>query len=269
MLKVNTVLQTSNYKMFKHKKGNRDIEGNAKLEAELRKHGMLVPAIVNDNYEIIDGQHRITLAEEIKIPVLFIILPGAGEQEMLSINNTARQWSPVDFVNLYKKQGVEVYKTFSALMSKYDVLIGVLASLAWNSTDGSRPMSRLKSGELRFVNYDFLVKFLDFHKEIMDKTALTNGAAITRSLYQLFRLKKFDEDRLFDKAGLIAERLKGIGAQGMMTKVIIESYNQRLRADSEREIKFHLNGRGDVEFFEKPKLDIANCEGTSRSIYRL
>lgn len=253
---ANKVLETTNYDVFKYKRDNRKIKENQKLKEEIKSLGILVPILVNEKYEVIDGQHRLEIARKLKKKVPFIVIKGAGKKEIISINTTSRQWNIEDFINSYAEEGIEEYKRMQVLIRDYNVLVSTLCGLAFNSTDTNGPLVKVRSGLLKFVNYDFLVSFLDFYQELIDKTVLVNNSSLPKSLYTLYRLKKFEPNRIFDKSGLIADKLRGITAQGVTTQVVLDCYNMRLRSGSDSEIKYHKNARGNVEFFEELKDEI-------------
>lgn len=256
----NQVHETMDYDAFRFKRDNRKIKENQKLKEEIRAFGILVPIIVNEKYEIIDGQNRFDNARKLKMPIPFIVVPGAGKKEMISINTTSKQWTIHDFINSYADEGIEEYETMQSLLKKYEVNVSTLCALAFNTTDTARPVTKVREGRLKFVNLKFLVSFLDFYQELIENTALENNASLPKSLYILYRLKKFEPNRIFDKSGLIAERLRGIAQLGMTTQVILDCYNMRLKTGSASEIRFHKGSNGNTVFYEDVKSELIGCE---------
>lgn len=251
---VNQVYETTDYEIFTYKRDNRQVKENLKLKEEIRAVGILIPVLVNEKYEVIDGQHRVEIARNLKKKVPFIVMIGAGKKEIISINTTSKQWALGDFISSYAEEGIEEYEKMKKLLDDYDVPVGTLCSLAFNSTDSTRPTNKIRAGQLKFTNYEFLVSFLEFYQELVDKTVLENNSSLPKSLYTLYRLKKFEPNRILDKSGLIAEKLRGVTQQGMTTQIILECYNQRLRSDNE--IRYHKNAKGNIEFFEEAKKEI-------------
>lgn len=253
---INQVYETEEYDMFSYRIDNRDVSENIKLREEIKACGILVPIIVNEKYEVIDGQHRVELAKSLKKPIPFVVIKGAGKKEIISINTTSKQWLLSDFINSYAHEGIEEYETMSKLLNDYDVSAGALCCLAFNTTDTGATLRKVREGQLEFVNLPFLVSFLDFYQELIDNTTLENNSSLPKSLYTIYRLKNFDQSRIFDKSGLIAERLKGVTKQGMTTQIILECYNMRLRVGSGTEIKYHKNAKGNIQFYEDLKDEI-------------
>ena len=103
-MKANTLLTTNNYSMFKLTDYNRnvDLQHVQQLVNELKAgHKFLQPIVVNEKLEIIDGQHRLKAMEELKRPVEYIVRPGTGKADVISMNNTQKSWNPVAWIQSY------------------------------------------------------------------------------------------------------------------------------------------------------------------------
>jgi hypothetical protein len=226
---VGQVYETKDYQVFKLRRDNRDIKDNLNLKEELKAHGIIQPILVNEKYEVIDGQNRLDIAIKLGLPVPYIVKPGAGKTEIKSVNTTSNRWDINDYINTYAKDGVEEYEKMKRLLASYNITPGVMCSLAFNTTDSQRPYNKVRDGRLQFYNYDFLVDYLEFYKDLIENTTLKNLGGLAKSLYILFRLKKFNPERIFDKSGRIAKSLQGVTEQGTITIELLRIYNERLR----------------------------------------
>lgn len=70
---IGTIFSTSDYTLFKKLKGNRRVKKNKNLPRELEEMGQTSPIVVNSNFEVIDGQHRLEILKSRGKPVSFII----------------------------------------------------------------------------------------------------------------------------------------------------------------------------------------------------
>ena len=82
---TNVVFETANHQLFSEKlKGNRPITEKVKkrIKNSIKRHGQIAPIIVNENGEILDGQHRLSAIIDLSkekgeaIPVRVVCQPG-------------------------------------------------------------------------------------------------------------------------------------------------------------------------------------------------
>ena len=127
---------TSNYDLFKHLEGNRDVKNprKNKIVNSIKERGYLNnPIIVNENMEIIDGQGRLEALKELNLPVRYVFAEGAGIEDCILLNVNKANWSTADYVNCYSDIGDENYKNFKLLKAQfpklsYEELFGVVAN---------------------------------------------------------------------------------------------------------------------------------------------
>ena len=122
VLKAYDVYTTRDYSIFKRLVGNRDIPESriSKIVDSIQKIGWVHnPIIVNEKMEVIDGQGRLTALQRLKMPVEYIIAPGAGNKECIYMNMNMVNWKLPDFIKSYAEQGNENYQRLLSLMEKY------------------------------------------------------------------------------------------------------------------------------------------------------
>lgn len=120
--KAYDVYTTRDYNIFKRLIGNRDIPESriSKIVDSIQKIGWVHnPIIVNEKMEVIDGQGRLTALQRLKMPVEYIIAPGAGNKECIYMNMNMVNWKLPDFIKSYAEQGNENYQRLLSLMEKY------------------------------------------------------------------------------------------------------------------------------------------------------
>jgi hypothetical protein len=118
------IYYTTEYGMFKFLKGNRDInEAKVSKIKDAIRDGIDIlkyaPIIVNENMEIIDGQHRFAVSRELKSNVYYVIHREADLTIVPSINSNSTKWRTVDFLNSYLDLKKEEYITLSEFMQEY------------------------------------------------------------------------------------------------------------------------------------------------------
>lgn len=114
------VLVTKDYSLFKYVHGNRDIiDSNVNaITHQIKLRGQQVPILVNENHEIIDGQHRLEACKRLERPVSYIIRKGANIHDVISANIVGKKWSTDDYINRYAMEGNENYLKLQAFFAK-------------------------------------------------------------------------------------------------------------------------------------------------------
>ena len=80
---ITKVLYEKNYTKFTLLDDNRDIN-DVHVEAlakSMKKSGQLMPIIVNENLEVLDGQHRLKACELLGLPVAYVVNIGGNSRQ--------------------------------------------------------------------------------------------------------------------------------------------------------------------------------------------
>jgi len=138
--KVEGLRVTTDYKKFKFLDGNRKIDPAhiKKLEAKMKENKLFNVIIVNEKFEIIEGQHRFIVCQNNNLPINYIVVNGYGINEVQTYNTNIKVWRSNDFANCYCKLGNENYKKHLDFRKKYgfshSVTITILVGFQWGRT---------------------------------------------------------------------------------------------------------------------------------------
>ena len=106
--------ETKRYDLFGYIHNNRKIRFDNKFEMLCEQiqatNGNTVPIIVDTNYLVIDGQHRLEACKKLNLPIAYRMVSADSERLMITLNRTQRPWSTDDFINKYVKQGNHQYE---------------------------------------------------------------------------------------------------------------------------------------------------------------
>ena len=69
--------------------------------------------IVNENYEIIDGQHRFDVIKELGLPLNYVICGGYGLNEVHILNQNSKTWNVDDYLDGYCLLGYTDYLKYA------------------------------------------------------------------------------------------------------------------------------------------------------------
>ena len=198
------VYTTRDYSIFKRLTGNRDIPEDriSKIVASIQEIGWVHnPIVVNEEMEVIDGQGRLTALQRLKMPVEYIIAPGASTKECVFMNMNMINWKLTDFVKSYAEQGNENYQRLLALMEKYaGGNLNIISTAVYRVSKSKH--KDIKAGTLQLTEdqYRDAIPRLEFIKPLLEKLDEKKlpGSLITliQTLIYYFDYEEVDKERL-------------------------------------------------------------------------
>jgi hypothetical protein len=235
-----TIYSTTNYNKFKKLSGNRPLlEGHINTLAKaLEEENFLERDYirVNEDYQIIDGQHRIEAAKKARVPVYFIVQKGATLHDAINDNKGRRNWAIIDYINSYAELGNKDYiklRDFCFNMkSLYGIQYFVSIELASNAdSGGGKKMKSLKDGTLTVSTK----RIKDSEKIILDLMQIRDEYSIENALHKYFArgfetvcsAEGFKSSVLFKKLGRQRKKLEGCASTAQVVEALLEIYNNR------------------------------------------
>lgn len=105
------IIQTKQYNRFNFFDTNRPIKEShvKKLMLSIQQHGLLEEITVNENYDIIDGQHRYMALKKLDMPIYAKIKTGATIDSVLPSNLMRMGWTTENFLHHYAAKGYTDY----------------------------------------------------------------------------------------------------------------------------------------------------------------
>lgn len=157
--KMPIIKKTTDYKMFKLIRGNREISKYrvAALKKSIQKNNLLhlVPIVVNGNGEIIDGQTRWSAAQQLECPVYYLSAGDITTDDMIALNAYQRAWNAMDYLNFYLKLGKPEYKKLKNFAEKHHVSVPLaICCLSMQFTYSTQLREDFKSGNYASSNPD-------------------------------------------------------------------------------------------------------------------
>ena len=104
------IMVTENYDMFKKIGGNRKINkaNYSKIVKSMKEEQLIIPIVVNEKYEIIDGQHRFTACKDLGKPVYFYMVRGYGLEQVKRANIASSNWKKENYLDMFIAEKNEV-----------------------------------------------------------------------------------------------------------------------------------------------------------------
>jgi hypothetical protein len=228
--KVNEVLATTNYALFNDNESNRDVNEQhlRQLVKSMEQECLQIPIIVNENYEVIDGQHRLLACAELGIPVFFIIVAGYGLAQIQRANNTVRKWKLDDYIPGYVEAGKADYITFQEFQEEYK--LGTPNSMCLLSNGLSYGNGRAKdfaSGQFTVHN---LAQARMFAEQVIDFQNHYKGwkrEKFVLSLLHVFRNPNYNHEDMLRKLNIKAGTLRDTTRVDLYLEQLDEIYNYK------------------------------------------
>jgi hypothetical protein len=229
---VAEIKKTNDYSMFKTLEGNRNLNKVhlERLKKSMEVQYLLCPIIVNNKYEIIDGQHRYQAAKDLKLPVYYFVVKNYGLPEVQRFNSNQKNFGYDDFLQGYCDLGYDDYIILHEFKSKYN--------LDWNSSfllltgrSGSHVGDEFKNGNFKIKDLkkaDLLASRLtDFGKYY--KGFLRRS--FVQAFYQMVNTKNYDHLQMLNKLRYMAEEMRDCTNKDAYISMLERIYNYRTRGE--------------------------------------
>lgn len=152
------ILKTTDYSVFKGVIGNRGIHEPhlRRLRSSMERRNMLPanPIIVNERMEVADGQHRLTAAKELGLPIYYTIVENAGLEEIQMLNANNRAWTTYDYLESYIAMGKKEYITLKQFADEYRISIPIAMKLLTNFKHNQELLRDYRDGKFEVEDYD-------------------------------------------------------------------------------------------------------------------
>lgn len=202
---------TTNYSQFSFLQGNRNIDKTnlVKILGSFRKEFLINPILVNEKFEIIDGQHRFTAAKQLSLPIYYYSVPNYKLKEVQSINSVGKVWKLKDFLDSYVNQGNLDYLKIMSFTKQFPKIKfkSVLALLSFRITGQKQitqegihmKSSEFQNGIFEIVNYDKSVDFANKISSIEQYFEKCFDCRFIAAILPILNLEGYDHDLMLHK----------------------------------------------------------------------
>lgn len=194
--KYGNIMVTNDYDEFKIINGNRNVDESKvrKLMVSMEEKQLVIPVLVNENYEIIDGQHRFTACSRLGLPIYYIVVEGYGIEEVKKANLIATTWDLEAFLNLYCSNEKEDYLLFNTFIDEYKLsifsLLGICHQLSGTSL--KKLQSDFKTGEFKFDGIEDKVLDMLESLEMFEGYKSKRNSSFLKAYSTLYGREEFD-----------------------------------------------------------------------------
>lgn len=246
---IGNVYRTTDYSKFKRLEGNRAVLTTrvTKIMKSIKKNGYIFnPIIVNENYQVIDGQGRLEALSALRLPVDYVMAKGAGREQCIALNAYGTVWTMKDYIDSYCEDGNENFIRMRDVINEFPDM-GIAIKIMLLSGLSSVPNESIKKGDVTVTEKmaDQAREDLRFAQRFTEPFKRIKGSA-NNYVYAVVFAKKCgaDTNRLLEtiERSELPPAPKIRGALDAVSDI----YNKKLRQEN----KIYL-----YEFYEKTLTD--------------
>lgn len=176
-MRNNHIKKTTRYDDFTRIKGNRVVGKShlARLRNSISHKNLLHlnPIIVNENMEVIDGQHRLSACELLEIPVYYIVGKGLTFDDVVYMNSNVKDWGITDYLESYCELGYKDYITLKKFAKKWNFSVSnSLAILSMGNIVTRAGYREFKDGQFEIKDIDHATEFAQRLRDITPYTTM-------------------------------------------------------------------------------------------------
>lgn len=224
------IYETTNLNQFKFLKGNRTVNVSQKLRNSIQDKGIVTPIKVNKKMEVVDGQHRLTVAKELNLPIKYMF--DNSDINVAELNSTSRAWNLSDFIQQYATLGYKEFKQVVDLMDKYPALrlTSTIAQAQGRTNSSYRKNDSVRDGSFKFKNYKEYEKFAETYQAFIDTTKVRTSLNIQNAYFILYVTTTFSPKRFIKKANArgLADSMYGVTSLPRILRAFVEANNSGL-----------------------------------------
>jgi hypothetical protein len=229
---------TTNYAQFAFDPRNRPIdEGKlAKLFDSILENNLLYanPIVVTPDFVVIDGQHRLRVAEVMEVPIYYVVAPGVDAGKMMIKFNTAvKPWTKQDFLHFWCESGNQEYLTLREFLNRYDFMgIDSACRLVMHHGKRSNMRAIFEAGDLVCDNIRHAVLTAESARAFSPFFAHYRHVYFILSISSLMDHPGYDQDRMIRKMQHASDKLNRCTEVGGYLRALTAIYNYRAREES-------------------------------------
>ncbi len=237
------VQMTTEYETIKHIVGNRLVNPShvETLKISMTEKQLLIPAIVNEKMQVIDGQHRLQACIELDLPFYYVIVDGYGLEDVQRMNTNMKNWTTLDFMQTYLdlyKAGHKEYVSYVRLnefINKYNIPLNAGITISdFTKTDGIKDVS-FKHGSFIFSDTLansaglFIEEVIEIFSGLHDKKWY--GISFLKAYADFYYFHEYEASTMIKKQGIIATGTKqslpfhDVSGTAGYRNMILEAYN--------------------------------------------
>lgn len=206
-----TIRSTSNYDAFNTVKGNRTVRPAhaKKLRLAIEQDPETIkynPILVNEKWEVIDGQHRLEAIKQLELPVYYVQVEGLKLDNVQQLNSISKQWQPVDYAKAFALLGNDNYAKYLEVKENKELSINHDSLMRYLSLDNPITSVAFNEGKLKVDDFNRSWQLLTQLREVGQYYPRYNIRAFALAFLRLAREDYYDHIRMIAQLKKYGER---------------------------------------------------------------
>jgi hypothetical protein len=253
------VQKTKDYGIFKISPNNRAIDQNhvKRLTYLIAKKNLLIdrPILVDNQFTIIDGQHRYYAAINCGVDIYYMVSEVASSDEASSLNAGSHNWGIDDYANYYAKSGNVEYIKLLTIKQKYNLksvntFLKIVNTYTNEAAQNNDLLVRGHTGHTNNIKHGTF-KMKDIYLERLEKYLVYANilkpyvkegdvfrTQMIIAVHQLIKDDRFKINDMIDKAKSCANPYQWKTSRDLIYK-IYDDYNYKRRNESKISPLYH------------------------------
>lgn len=235
--------KTKDYDMFQVNLFNRPIiqKHVQDLVDSISKNNYLKyrPIVVNSKFEVLDGQHRLEAARELKTPIYFQISDDFKDESIITLNNVERKWRYEDYLNFFCQKGVPKYLELQDIMKKYDLSLNRLFLWISLGNQNSSMRSLFKTGHFNIPIEEKVINGIQLYQQCIEIMKESNyrphsvyyTAAFTNAMREMLLNPLIDHKRFIDRMRKYCHKIRAHSRTKDFVEDLVMVYNFQMRTE--------------------------------------
>lgn len=207
------------------------------LKVSIAKNGYVgSPILVNDRYEILDGQHRFVALKESGKEIPYEVIE-SNYDTIIDLNTTQHNWGIEDYINFYcEKDHNQHYVRLKRLCNELNTSVIVILTMAYRQKPGGQTFENIKKGKLTLTMDDELRarSFYEVFNQISKLLKLKPTGKFCSALAMISCKPRFKWRTLVEKASKYPTMAYNCRTIDEFTIMIRDLYNYKAKKDENR-----------------------------------
>ena len=237
---VNQVNQTNDYEMFKTLDGNRTVNKLhvSRLKESFKTAYLLSPILINQQNQIIDGQHRFEAAKALGLPINYIICNDYGLKEVQILNTNMKNWKKEDYLHAYCDLNKPEYLQFRNFMRRFnefgiatcEIMLIDRSNGKQGKIEGMRcKIKYFEEGELEIPDYEYSCEIAEKIMQIKPYYDGFNRPSFVRAMCGVFKTADYNHTIFLQRLNAQPNALQHCATVMQYRLMIEDIYNYRSR----------------------------------------